>query len=54
MQSGIFRVKQYYSFDVSSTGLYCAWKGENEEMQDEGNKAMILNQNETILSEKKV
>jgi len=27
MQSAIFRVKQYYSFDVSPTGVICFWQG---------------------------
>jgi molecular chaperone DnaK (HSP70) len=28
MQSHIFRVKEYFTFDVNYNGIVCSWKGE--------------------------
>ena len=34
MDSGIFRVKEYISFDVAPLDVYCFWKGEEESIED--------------------
>jgi hypothetical protein len=54
MQSGLFRIKPYYSFDVSQTGLVCYWKGAEETIEDEANRVMLLSPGETVFSSKKL
>ena len=52
MKSNIFRVKEFFNFDVSSSDVVCSWKGEGETIVDEGNYANLLSANETLFDKK--
>lgn len=54
MQSSIFRVKPYLSFDICASGVICSWKGQGEDIENESNQIMLMEPNELIIGEKQV